>query len=215
MTQMNWLRGSYGNNGNVTDDYSYAPVANFEHIKTNISDPGGYADPANQAGSACVTNMLVEEYDGYTWRVVAGNAPIYGRDMNNVVVTDALNANMTFGGFLNTPANVTTSVSGSNLTWSMGTLIPGDAGTLTYWATVKSGTANGTVIPNNSQIVADKEQQQTSNNAPVTVGGVALPTATFTRTFTPTHDDVHQHADADVHGHFHFDLHLHTDPHPD
>lgn len=46
-----------------------------------------------------VPNILVEEYDGYTWRRILGTGPMAGRDAENVVIIDTLPKGLTFVAF--------------------------------------------------------------------------------------------------------------------
>lgn len=190
-TQVHWFRTG---NGNLTDDWSYGVSPsnncgaysgdNYVDIKTALSDPGGYADPCNQAGSNAVTNLLVEEWDGYTWRVVAGNAPYYGRDVYNAVLSDQLNSNLTFGGFVGAPSDAVTSYnSGTNtLSWTWPDLLATESGTVTYWAVVKGTAATCSAIPNQAVFTdpSGKERTETSNSAAVTVACTPVPTSTPT-----------------------------------
>jgi len=193
-TQVNFSETSNATRNNTTDwSYNAGPLNNpcgsysgdnYIDIKTAITNPGGYADPCNQAGSAAVTNLLVEEWDGYTWRVVAGNAPYYGRDIYNAALTDQLNSNLTFGGFIGGPSDaVTTYNAGTNtVSWTWPDLLATESGTVTFWATVKNTAPACTVITNQATFTdpLGKEQTEQSNSVPLTIACTPLPTATAT-----------------------------------
>ncbi|HDQ26168.1 MAG TPA: DUF11 domain-containing protein, partial [bacterium] len=84
-----------------------------------------------------ITNVLIEEWDGYTWRRTQGNGPQPGRQVSNVVLTDSLPTQVTWGGFISsTPAG---SRSGRDLIWNIGDLLVDECGEVSYWVT-----ANGT-----------------------------------------------------------------------
>ncbi len=193
LTQVNLYESNDATRNNTADwSYNAGPLANscasyagddYVDIKTALTDPGGYADPCNQGGSNAVTNLLVEEYDGYTWRVVSGNAPYYGRDIN-AQLTDSLNSNLTFGGFVGAPCDAVTAYNtGTNtVSWTWPDLMATESGTVTYWAVVKSNAATCSSIPN-SAILTDlngKEKTADSNSAAVSVACTPMPTATPT-----------------------------------
>lgn|GEM_PF-1187056 len=193
-TQVHWFRTG---NRNDTTDWSYSTVTaspcaaygsqpnlGYAPIKTDLTDPGGYADPCHQAGTNAVTNLLVEEYDGSTWRVVAGNAPYYGRDVN-AQLSDTLNSNLTFGGFVGAPCDAVTAFnSGTNTaTWTWPDLKATESGTVTYWAIVKSNAATCSTIPNQATLddLNGLEKTATSNSVPVSVACTPVPTPTATQ----------------------------------
>ncbi len=47
-----------------------------------------------------VEKILVEEFDGYTWRRVLGNAPVNGSQQRNVVYADTIPSSLVFEGFV-------------------------------------------------------------------------------------------------------------------
>ena len=179
-TYINWSRQS--GNMNVADDYSYISEAATVHIKTNTTDPAGYADPNNGSGTAAVTNMLVEEWDGSTWRSVAGNAPYYGRDVLNAVLADNLNSNFTFCGFINPPCDAVTGVNGNAISWVWPRLMATESGTVTYCAIVKSSAAACQTITNLATLSdpLGVEKTATSNTVSITVACTPIPTPTPT-----------------------------------
>jgi uncharacterized repeat protein (TIGR01451 family) len=115
------LRDASWANHDWTDDWSEDATATgadgdpYHPITNNWSDPNSPNIPVtrihkNACGtvSKTVNNILVEEWDGYTWRRVLGNGPVSGREVQNVVLVDQLPANVTFVGFTSTPSIGTT-----------------------------------------------------------------------------------------------------------
>ncbi|MFL5731142.1 MAG: glycosyl hydrolase family 8, partial [Cytophagaceae bacterium] len=101
----------------AADGHPYWPVANDWTDPLLPNQPVLKYSPDNCSNNVTTTvnKLLVEEYDGYTWRRIYGNGPVSGRELNNVVVTDALPSNVTFAGFVaGHPAGT---VSGGSITW--------------------------------------------------------------------------------------------------
>lgn len=108
------------NSLNVDDknDWSYSQDAKASSVSpenesltlvspswANLDDKGYLVD--NYSRNICgdapekfVDNILVEEFDGYTWRRVLGNAPANGKVLNNVVYTDTIPSSLNFEGFI-------------------------------------------------------------------------------------------------------------------
>lgn len=107
----------------------------------NPSNPGvpvttwnpKYCDKANYS----VDNVLIEEWDGYTWRRVFGNGPLPGRDVNDVTVRDTLPKGLTFGKFTGeSPLGIAPVINGNVITWSTPKMQVGEKGVITYTAVV-------------------------------------------------------------------------------
>lgn len=83
------------------EDGLYYPVANDW---TDINNPDRpvtvWHNEACEKPAIFATNILVEEWDGYTWRRIYGSGPLPGRDVNNVVVTDIIPEGFTFVAFV-------------------------------------------------------------------------------------------------------------------
>ena len=142
---------------NLIDDWSYD--ATIEDQDGGLYFPVGddFTDVANPGSpvtswhkSACQTSpkiskkVLVEEWDGYTWRRVFGNGPISARDISNVVITDTLPAGFTFKSFvrqnpLGINATSTSLPGGKTLVkWSISKLIGNLKDSIVYTATVNA-----------------------------------------------------------------------------
>ncbi|HEX3020063.1 MAG TPA: glycosyl hydrolase family 8 [Chitinispirillaceae bacterium] len=80
-----------------------------------------------------IGNILVEEWDGYTWRRVAGNGPLPGRDVENVTVRDTIPPGFVFVRFEgNSPFGVNPTVKGNVITWSIPKMQVKEKGTIRY-----------------------------------------------------------------------------------
>jgi len=160
-----------------TDGGAYFPITNdwTDPYNPNLAVTKVDAD-ACQTASHQVNNVLVEEWDGYTWRRAFGDGPISGREMDNVLIVDTLPAGLTFGGFVGT----TGTVAGNVITWSIPLLRINDSGTLSYYATVANAAYFGgcpvsTTLVNPAQISATNESPIHSS-ASISVTCNALPT---------------------------------------
>lgn len=92
----------------VLDDWSYSPDLQINDLDgqkeiytlispcwANLNDPGyevttharSVCSPVNQPN---YSRVLVEEFDGYTWRRILGKGPLPGREASNVVVVDTI-----------------------------------------------------------------------------------------------------------------------------
>jgi len=106
-----------------------------------------------------VNNVLIEEWDGYTWRRVFGNGPLPGREVQNVVIRDTLPQGVTFINFIEPyPFGKAPKINGRVITWEIDKLLVGQKGSIKY--VVRADTPSGTkdvVIPSNAWATADKE----------------------------------------------------------
>ncbi len=107
-----------------------------------------------------VDNILVEEWDGYTWRRVAGNGPVPGRDVSNVTIRDTIPAGFTFKEFVgSSPLGVSPKITGNVITWSIPKMQIKQKGTIAFTATAscQTGQIQPMRVVNRSWISADKE----------------------------------------------------------
>lgn len=154
------LRGSWrlfpSNYMNVdwSDDWSWD--ASMSDVMDGIFFPIGddYTDPNNLGApinswhkSGCQTTtkimkrVLVEEWDGYTWRRIYGNGPAQATDFQNVVIRDTLPLGLTFKNFTRDKAlgvTATTSIVGGRtvVTWSIPVMMANQSDSLVYVATI-------------------------------------------------------------------------------
>lgn len=142
------------------DDGRYWPVTNDW---TDPDKPNIAVDRWNQkecgTASHTVDNVLVEEWDGYTWRRVAGNGPLPGRDVANVIIRDTIPAGFTFNKFTgDAPFGVSAKVSNNVISWSIPKLQVKQKGSLKYILTAAgSCPMQKKSIMTRAWISADKE----------------------------------------------------------
>ena len=107
------LHNTQYSNVNWEDDWSWNPGASdgdgglyfpVTNDFTDINNPDVpvtvYHNEACEEPSYTVDNVLVEEWDGFTWRRAYGNSPVPGRETNTVIVKDVLPEGFTFVGFV-------------------------------------------------------------------------------------------------------------------
>ncbi|MCU0415649.1 MAG: T9SS type A sorting domain-containing protein [Cytophagaceae bacterium] len=83
------------------------------------------------------SRVLVEEWDGYTWRRVLGRGPLPGREQYNVVVVDTVPANLEFVKFTDNEALgiiATYDATKKIIKWQIPTFLVGSIGDLRYEA---------------------------------------------------------------------------------
>jgi len=195
------MHNSAWSNVNWTDDWSADPAAAsaddglYSPVTPDWSAGDGTNVPVTSYDwDACetaphqVTNLLVEEWDGYTWRRVFGNGPVAGRQLSTVVLSETLPTCMTFGGFISTPAGVTATAAGQNLTWTESSMNINEADTIQFWVTMGScgGPATAT-----ASFAAQGEKTLTSSSV-ISLGAACggtptnSPSRTPSRTASPT-----------------------------
>jgi gliding motility-associated-like protein/uncharacterized repeat protein (TIGR01451 family) len=197
--------------GRIGDDWSFKSTS-FKMSIGSGAEPyfligPNYADPNNPVGvvmdrfdrDACTSTfgpdkiydkILVEEWDGYTWRRVAGEGPMPGREMYNVVVIDTLPADFKFVKFTDDiaegiQATMTTSGGREIIRWSMPKVLVGMTGDLKYVA-VAQGTCPGMAdkdVINTAWIYSDTDSPlRAADTVKLTCGFVAEPVAGTTMT---------------------------------
>ena len=91
------------------------------------------------------TQVLVEEWDGTTWRRVFGNGPLAGRDQYNVVVTDTIPSIFNWGGITadsSTTATASYNAGTGTVSFTIPTLQIGETENLKFWVTAKPDTGS-------------------------------------------------------------------------
>lgn len=157
---------------NWAGDWSADPLANdtanqgdaWYPVSPDYTNPVGPGVPITQVypdecqpvptGLHQVTNVLIEEWDGYTWRRVFGTGPVSGRPMTNVVISDPLPTGVTFGGFVGTTGTVSAGV----VSWNIPVLEVNQSGTVAFWVTTNNVACPvNELITNQASIVAQNE----------------------------------------------------------
>ncbi|MBN2037665.1 MAG: DUF11 domain-containing protein [Chitinispirillaceae bacterium] len=168
-----FINSSAWNNVTWNDDWSWDPRASQDDAGFYFPVTNDWTDPdrpdipvftwnpkACSTATHTINNILVEEWDGYTWRRVAGNGPLPGRDANNVVIRDTIPQGLTFIGFSGAPPLGVAPVHNNRvITWSRSRLQIGEKGTITFKATADGScpTAPDRRAVNRAWITADNE----------------------------------------------------------
>lgn len=153
----------------VADDWSYSKAVENNGPSDNLSGqacnfvpitPGWYnpdkfnEEITNFSRYACSPDLkgfdrvLVEEFDGYTWRRVMGKGPLPGREAYDVVVIDTIPIELEWDGFITDKAlGVTatyTPASGADegkftgiVKWTVPEMLVGEKGKLVYQTVAK------------------------------------------------------------------------------
>lgn len=139
----------------LADDWSYDAATSTNNDKdlyhpiTDHYEYGGVTTPVTSYGQQVCTpappgnfeRVLIEEWDGTTWRRLAGNGPLPGREMLNVMVIDTIPAGFEFVEFTadlveGINATMTTSGGYEIIEWTMPVMLVGTTGLISY--TVKA-----------------------------------------------------------------------------
>ncbi|NLD92843.1 MAG: DUF11 domain-containing protein [Fibrobacter sp.] len=133
------------------EDGKYWPITNDWTDLDNPDIPVTTWNPKQcDDASHVVDNILVEEWDGYTWRRVAGNGPLPGRDVANVVIKDTIPDGLVFSRFTgDAPLGVSAKIDGQVITWTIPKMQIKEKGSLKYVVT-----AAGNCPMQNKSIVA-------------------------------------------------------------
>jgi len=162
-------------------------------------DPNGLGTPVNhwnrkacKTATKTVNNILVEEWDGYTWRRVAGNGPMPGREVNNVIVRDTIPDGFSFVDFTAVEFNgipVTTNrptVTGNVISWSIPKMQISEKGTIKFTAKAEGvcpGAADVRSV-NRAWVSADKESPFADSSE------IAISCDTVPKPPSPDHIDI-------------------------
>ena len=132
---------------NWTDDWSADPLANdadanrYYPVTDDWTAGDGTSVPVTswhpdicETAPHTVDNILVEEWDGYTWRRAYGNGPVAGREVANVLITDVLDSCFNFGGFVGTPGSYNAGT--RTVSWNFPSLLIDETGQVRFWVTV-------------------------------------------------------------------------------
>jgi conserved repeat domain len=182
-TSVNWTNGwSWDAKANDIDQGMFFPVTNDW---TDLDNPNipvtTWNQKSCQTATHTVNNVLVEEWDGYTWRRVAGNGPLPGRDVDSVVIRDTVPAGLTLNSAsVPTPPGFTKTVSGNVITWTKPVMQVNDSGAITFSATASSSCPLPTKRLVNRAWISGFNESPVSDSAILTL---ACSTAIFSKSY--------------------------------
>lgn len=167
------------------DGGGYFPITNDWTDPNNPNLPVTRLHPdACETATHTVDNVLVEEWDGYTWRRAFGDGPAPGREIVNARLRDTLSANVDWGGFIETPAVGTTTYNAGTRTvqWDKPTMLVNEGGRIRYYVTVKPASHFGgcpvsSSVSNTATVQGDSEAP-VSDSVTVAVTCDPVPTPT-------------------------------------
>ncbi|MBO7055794.1 MAG: hypothetical protein J6W37_10550 [Bacteroidales bacterium] len=180
----------------VTPSWQRINQTTGQSIETPVNE---YIPSVCDVPTHTVSNILVEEYDGYVWRRILGTGPMAGRDMYNVVVRDTLPKGLTFVEFKNScplesfGATMTTSRTSDGrdiIIWRIPTMQIKQKGTIKYTALAnfpsgRSCETSDEVIDNVAWIYADMNSP-VGDTASITVTCAKVPEPIVPTTLTKT-----------------------------
>lgn len=122
----------------ATDGGAYYPITNdwTDPLAPNLPVTKLHPDQCDTV-TTTIKKQLVEEWDGYTWRRIYGNAPVSGRELNNIIVKDILPPEVIFQNFVG--GYPIGSLNGNVITWtSVPLVLTGDSLVYKFTAIVKT-----------------------------------------------------------------------------
>ena len=194
-----------------TKDYSGLPYTGLyaykdagDNAPTCILYPIGpdYTDPDNpgltvpkinrdscDGTNPMISNVLIEEWDGYCWRRVYGTGPQPGREVDNVVITDSLPTNLNWGGFISTtPAGAYNSGT-RTMTWNVGNMLVNQCGQVQYWVTAGGSCPSSTTLSAvNTAFIQATNEAPVADSAAVSISCSAPPPQLAPSSLTKTAD---------------------------
>ena len=207
-TAFPWLQSRFetnpNGNFNFSDDWSADPVFvnpikvedPFTLITNDWTDPNNPDVPVTKLHpescdlfSKKSKKILVEEFDGYTWRRIYGTSPVEGRELLNVKVIDSLPNQVVFGGFVD--GYPVGNVSGNKISWpTISQMLVNDSVVYKFWVTVKDASFFGcpsAPTPNqiiNKAIVSADNEGSVTDTAKTTIScdEVFMPLENFSKT---------------------------------
>jgi uncharacterized repeat protein (TIGR01451 family) len=127
-----------------------------------------------------VNNILIEEWDGYTWRRAFGNGPLPGREINNVVIRDTLPAGVKFIAFkeptvLGVAPKVSTGGGVTVVTWEISKLTVNQNGKIQYTVSVDTALGAGNKVIQSRAWASAKNESSVRSVATLVVTRDSLP----------------------------------------
>lgn len=167
---VNWADDrSWQANTNSDDGGLYFPIGkNFTNPNlTGGSSVTSWHESACTTSSQTVQKVMIEEWDGSTWRRVFGEGPALNKEARNVVISDTLPTELVFKSFirqnaLGVNATVVSTSKGTALTWSSPTLGINQTDSIVYKAVISACPPTGNVLPSKIWIKADNSRTVSS-----------------------------------------------------
>lgn len=139
--------------------------------KTEISN--GYVPSVCESADHVYSNIAVEEFDGYVWRLVQGNIPNVGHDLENVTLYDTLPAELEFVEFTSeSPLDKIATLKaekvedGRTLIVWQSSLMPAEEYKISFKVKVKEDVSLGDV---NNVVVVDAEGASAFSDSKLTI----------------------------------------------
>jgi len=176
--------GTIGNDAMTSWGYPVTPDFTESPAGDNIGKPVKrlHRKLCGPEASVTVDNILIEEWDGYTWRRVFGNGPLPGREVSNVVIRDTLPAGVKFIAFkepsvLGVAPKVSESVSGgvTVVTWEISKLTVNQSGKIQYSVSVDTALGAGNKVMQSRAWAAADNESPTQSTAVLVVTRDSLP----------------------------------------
>lgn len=113
--------------------------ANYDNLGYEINNYSRHVCSPSSVGN--YTRILVEEFDGYTWRRIQGSGPLPGKEAYNVTIVDTIPKELSFDAFvtnkaLGIEATYTAAPTGSSYSgivkWTIPEMLVGESGKLVY-----------------------------------------------------------------------------------
>ena len=170
---------SYGDYEDDTNEGLFLPISPaWQRLDDNgvtIKEPiNKWITCGCTSSDKVVTNVLVEEYDGYVWRRVLGNGPMAGRDIDSVYVRDTLPIGLEFVSFAGecplseygaTWKNTKTSDGRDVVQWFIPKMQVSHEGTIKYNAIVRF--PSGAECPSDDEIIINHAWIEGVHNSPI------------------------------------------------
>ncbi|MCX8094449.1 MAG: T9SS type A sorting domain-containing protein, partial [Candidatus Goldbacteria bacterium] len=158
----------------------------------DLATPGVVLNKVNK--HACQTtltkieNILIEEWDGYAWRKVFGNAPVANTKISNIVVFDSIPNHLNWGGFVSTTGSCSYNPGNRTIQCNINELKAGDCGQIQYFVVTQDpGCPTSDSILNNTAWITVNGLVSSVDNAQVTLVCNTVSSPTYTPYITPSY----------------------------
>ncbi|MCQ2959413.1 MAG: glycosyl hydrolase family 8 [Bacteroidales bacterium] len=149
--------------------------ANYDDLGYEIDNYSRHTCSAPTSKLKNFERVLVEEFDGYTWRRIQGRGPLPGKEAYNVTIVDTIPKELSFKEFvtkkaLGIEATYTAAPAGANYTgivkWTIPEMLVGESGKLVYTCVAKDlgcPTVEDTYYINAAWIYSDTDSPDSSS----------------------------------------------------